>query len=141
MLHVERRFEPFFRPVVDSVLREPAAWLIQYLINLQRTDEGLAIAEERAEPDEEQHLQAIIETMAAYMRQHWQPGNYQRAGNTKTHGVVRGTVTIRDDMPAACRKGVFATPKPTPPGCASPAPDRTGRATSTMSVSSVAPSS
>ena len=111
MLHVERRFEPFFRSAADSVLREPAARLIQYLINRQRTDDGLAIAEERAEPDEEQHLQSIIETMADYMRQHWQPGNYQRAGNTKTHGVLRGTVTIRDDMPAAYRKGVFATPK------------------------------
>ena len=24
-LHVERRFEPFFRPAVDAVLREPLA--------------------------------------------------------------------------------------------------------------------
>ena len=28
-LHVERRFEPFFRPAVDAVLREPLANLIQ----------------------------------------------------------------------------------------------------------------
>jgi hypothetical protein len=114
MLHVERRFEPFFRSAVDNALREPGAALIQHLINRQRRPEGLGIAEERAEPDEEQHLQSMIDSMAAYMRQHWQPGNYQRAGNTKTHGLVRGTVTIRDDMPAAYRKGVFATPKTYP---------------------------
>jgi hypothetical protein len=111
LLHLERRFEPFFRPAVDAVLREPSAALIQYLINRRRRDAHLAIAEERPQPDEEQHLQAIIDTMAAYMRQHWQPGNYQRAGNTKTHGVVRGEVTIRDDLPPQFRRGVFAEPK------------------------------
>ena len=110
-LHVERRFEPFFRPAVDAVLREPLANLIQYLINRQRQDEGLKLAEERPLPGEEQALQTIIDTMAEYMRQHWQPGHYQRAGNTKTHGVVRGTVTIRDDLPEHMRRGVFAEPR------------------------------
>ena len=111
MLHIERRFEPFFRPAVDAVLREPSAALIQYLINRQRRDDGLGLAEEHEQPGEEQHLQSIIDTMAEYMRQHWQPGNYQRAGNTKTHGVVRGEVTIRDDLPSRFRHGVFAEPK------------------------------
>ena len=110
-LHVERRFEPFFRPAVDAVLREPAAALIQYLINRQRQDEGLGIAEESSQPEEEQHLQTIIDTMATYMRQHWQPGNYQRAGNTKTHGVVRGEFTVREDLSPQFRYGVFAEPK------------------------------
>jgi hypothetical protein len=114
LLHLERRFEPFFRAGVDAALREPAAAFIQFLINRQRRDDHLAIAEERAEPDEERHLRAIIDTMAEYMREHWQPGNYQRAGNTKTHGLVRGTVTIRDDLPAAYRKGVFAVAKTYP---------------------------
>ena len=63
-LHVERRFEPFFRPAVDAVLREPLANLIQYLINRQRQDEGLKLAEERPLPGEEQALQTIIDTMA-----------------------------------------------------------------------------
>jgi len=111
MLHVERRFEPFFRPVVDAVFRAPSAAAIQYLINLRRRDEHLGIAEEREQPDEERHLQSIINTMAEYMRRHWKPGNYQRAGNTKTHGLVRGEVTVRDDLPPQFRRGVFAEPK------------------------------
>jgi hypothetical protein len=110
-LHVERRFEPFFRPAVDAVLREPLANGIQYLINRNRRDEGLKLAEEQVLPGEEQALQVIIDTMSEYMRQHWQPGDYQRAGNTKTHGVVRGTVTIRDDLPQHMRQGVFAEPR------------------------------
>jgi hypothetical protein len=111
MLHVERRFEPFFRPAVNALLRTPSAAMIQFLINLQRRNENLALAEERLQPDEEQHLQSIIDTMAEYMRRHWPPGNYQRAGNTKTHGVVRAEVTIRDDLPANFRRGVFAEAK------------------------------
>jgi hypothetical protein len=49
-LLVERRFEPFFRPAADAVLREPLARLIQYLINRQRNDEGLKLAQEKALP-------------------------------------------------------------------------------------------
>jgi hypothetical protein len=110
-LHVERRFEPFFRPAVDAVLREPLAWVLQWLINRGRRDEGLGLAEERAEPGEEEHLQTMIDCMAEYMRRHWPPGNYQRTGNTKTHGVVRGEVTIRADLPETFRRGIFATPR------------------------------
>jgi hypothetical protein len=111
MLHVERRFEPFFRPAVNALFRSPSAAMIQFLIRLQRKNEHLALAEEQLQPDEEQHLQSIIDTMAAHMRQEWPPGNYQRAGNTKTHGVVRGEVTILDNMPAPFRRGIFAEPK------------------------------
>ena len=49
--------------------------------------------------------------MAAYMRAHYTPGEFQRAGNTKTHGVVRGEFTVRDDVPAEWRHGVFAEPR------------------------------
>ena len=114
LLHVERRFEPFFRPAVDAVLREPLAALIQAAINRGRRDEGLALAEERLQPDEEVHLQAIIDTLGEYMRRHWRPGHYQRGGNTKTHGVVRATFTVRDDLPPSYRRGLFAEPKTYP---------------------------
>jgi hypothetical protein len=113
-LHVERRFEPFFRPAVDATLREPLAALIQFLINRQRQPDGLGIAEEREQPGEEAYLQAIIDTLGEYMKRHWRPGNYQRGGNTKTHGVVRATFTVRDDVPAQCRHGLFKDPKSYP---------------------------
>jgi hypothetical protein len=111
MTHLERRFEPNFRPRLNAVLREPSAWLIQALINRQRRDEGLELAQEKPLPGEDASLDAIIENMAAYMRRHYKPREYQRAGNTKTHGVVRGEVIIRDDIPSHMRRGVFATPQ------------------------------
>ncbi len=45
MMHFERRFEPFFRPALNAVLREPSAALIQKVMNLRRRNEGFALAE------------------------------------------------------------------------------------------------
>ncbi|MBI1877349.1 MAG: catalase family protein, partial [Chloroflexi bacterium] len=84
--------------------------LIQHLINRQRKDEGLQLAEETIAPDEEKSLDAIIDEMADQMRGRFKPGGYERGGNTKTHGIVQATVTIRDDLPEHCRKGIFANP-------------------------------
>jgi hypothetical protein len=113
-LRVERRFEPWFRPAFDRALRDPMAKLIQFLINLRRHDEGLGLAEEHPMPDEETLLRDIIETMAAQMRNHFPIGAYLRGGNTKTHGLVRGTVTVRDDLPTHIRHGIFARPRSFP---------------------------
>jgi hypothetical protein len=66
---------------------------------LRRRDEGLAIAEERIQPDEEKSLQAIIDAFEAQMARLWKPGYYERGGNTKTHGIVRAEFTVRDDLP------------------------------------------
>lgn len=111
LLYLERRLEPWFRPAWNAVFREPGVRLVQFLINLRRKNEGLKIAEERIDPDEEQSLNDIIDLMADQMRGRFKPGGYERGGNTKTHGVLKATVSIRDDIPAHCRIGIFAEPK------------------------------
>jgi hypothetical protein len=111
VLHVERHFDPFFRPVFDAIFRAPSTAMVQFLVNLQRKDEHLAIAEERVLPEEERYLQETIGTMKEYMRQQYQPGSYQRAGNTKTHAIIRAEMTINDDLPPNFRRGIFAEPK------------------------------
>ena len=108
VLEGERRLEPFFRPALNYLLREPSAALLQYLINFRRSDEHLALAQEKAFPWEEKCLDEIIRLMSEQMRGHFQPGRYERGGNTKTHGLVRGTVTIRDDIPERMKRGIFA---------------------------------
>ena len=114
VLHIERRLEPWFRPQLNWLFREPFARVIQYLINLQRKDQGLRLAEEKVDPDEKESLDKIISLMADQMRGRFKPGGYERGGNTKTHGIVRATVTIRDDLPQLYRKGIFATPRSYP---------------------------
>ena len=113
-LHLERRFEPWFRPQVDALVREPLAKAIQALINRRRVDEGLGLAEEKLLPGEEKFTQEIVDRMAAQMRNHFQPVRYERGGNTKTHGLVRGTFTVRDDVPDHMRHGIFAEPRSYP---------------------------
>jgi hypothetical protein len=110
-VHVERRFDPFFRPAFDALLRDPLARLTTALINAKRPNEGLKIAEERPIPDEEQHLQSIISSFDQQMRLLWKPGGFERGGNTKTHGIVRGEFIVHDGLPSHMRRGIYAEPR------------------------------
>lgn len=111
LVQLERRIDPFIRPAVDALLRERLTLWATDRINKRRTDEGLQLAEERVQPDEDVHLQRIITTMSAQMRRLWEAGDYQRAGNTKTHGLVRAEFTVRDDLPEHMRRGIYAEPR------------------------------
>src|SRR5579859_2950105 len=110
-VHLERRIDPFFiRPIIDTFLRDPGSELLTWLINMQRKDEGYKLAEERIQPDEEAHNDDIIASFNAQMRKLWNPGYFERGGNSKTHGIVRAEFTVRDDLPEHLRRGIFATP-------------------------------
>ena len=114
LIRFERRFDPFFRPAFDALLREPLTNLTTFLINSRRKDEGLQLAEESLQPDEEAHLQDIVDTFNAQMRKLWTPGYFERGGNTKTHGLVRAEFSVRDDLPEHLRRGIFASPRTYP---------------------------
>jgi hypothetical protein len=113
-MYFERRLEPFFRPAFNRAFREPLASSIQCLINWRRPNEGLGLAEERVTIDEEDSLNSIITSFGDYMRRTYRPGTFERGGNTKTHGIVRAEVTIREDLPEHMRRGIFATPRSFP---------------------------
>src|SRR3954451_4595134 len=113
-LHLERRLAPFFRRPFDALLRDPLTALTTKLINWKRRrerDDTLALAEERLQPHEEALVQEIIDAFAEQLRGLWKPGHFERGGNTKTHGVVRATLTIRDDLPENLKRGIFAEPR------------------------------
>ncbi len=109
-IRIERRIDPFFRPLADKIFRDPLSRFVTALINKRRKDEGLGIAEERSQPDEEAHLDDIIASFDAQIHRLWNPGHAERGGNTKTHGIVRGEVTIRDDLPETMQHGIFSEP-------------------------------
>jgi len=110
LVHLERRFDPFFRPAFDAVLRDPLAKLTTALINMRRPNEHLKIAEEKLMPDEEVYLDSIVSSFRTQMRDLWKPGGFERGGNTKTHGIVRGEFIVHDNLPAEFRHGVYAQP-------------------------------
>ena len=41
----------------------------------------------------------------------WKPGAFERGGNTKTHGIVRGEFIVHEGLPGTFRHGIFAEPK------------------------------
>ena len=114
LIHLERRFDPFVRPVFDAVLRDPMARLTTALINRKRPNEGLRIAEEKPLPGEEEHLASIISTFEKQMRGLWKPGGFERGGNTKTHGIVRGEFVVHQNLPQQLRHGIYAEPRTYP---------------------------
>src|ERR1039458_3442249 len=111
LMHLERRFDPFFRPAFDAVLRDPIARLVTAWINSRRPNDGLKIAEERLLPDEESFLDSIIAGFEEQMRLLWTPGKFERGGNTKTHGIVRGEFIVHDNLPARLRHGIYSEPR------------------------------
>jgi hypothetical protein len=45
------------------------------------------------------------------MRLLWKPGGFERGGNTKTQGIVRGEFIVHDNLPPKFRHGIYAEPK------------------------------
>jgi hypothetical protein len=111
LLQLQRRIDPWMRPAFDAVLRDPIARLTTALINWQRPNEGLKLAEERIQPDEEALTQSIIDTFKEQMRGLWKPGGFERGGNTKTHGIVRAEFIVHDGLPPQFRHGIFKEPR------------------------------
>jgi len=111
LIRLERRFDPLLRPAFDAFLRDPLARFTTALINRQRTDEALAIAEERLLPDEESFTDSIVKSFTRQMTDLWKPGGFERGGNTKTQGIVRGEFTVHEDIPVHMKRGIYATPQ------------------------------
>jgi hypothetical protein len=111
LLRLERRFDPFLRPAFDALLRDPLARFTTSLINKRRVDEGLAIAQEKLMDDEERFTDSIIASFNTQMRDLWKPGGFERGGNTKTQGIVRGEFIVHDDIPPHMKRGIYARPQ------------------------------
>nr|MDQ2659826.1 hypothetical protein [Verrucomicrobiota bacterium] len=111
LLHLERRFDPFVRPIFEATLRDPLAKFVTGLINRKRPNEGLKIAEEKLLPDEEAFVDSVIASFEQQMRKLWKPGGVERGGNTKTQGIVRGEFIVHDNLPEKFRRGIYAQPQ------------------------------
>ena len=111
-LHLERRIEqPFLRPAFDAVLRMPIALATTWLINVRRSREAVGLAEETPLSGEDDAVETMIDEMRRHLVRDFPRGGFERAGNTKTHGLVRGELRIHDNLPERLRKGLFATPE------------------------------
>lgn len=106
-----RRLCPECRNAFDDLFREPIFSLAQFLVNLGRKNERLALAEEKIMPDEEAVTRQITDQMCAFMEKHYRNSVALRAGNTKTHGLLKADFTVLPDLPDELRQGIFQTPR------------------------------
>ena len=65
-------------------------------------------------PQEDEFVQSVIEAFRQQMTGLWRPGKFERGGNSKTHGIVRGDLIVHEGLPQHLRHGVFAEPRTFP---------------------------
>jgi hypothetical protein len=106
-----RAISPALRDAFDRRFQPRIISAVQALVNLRREKPDLGIAEERLMPDEEAITRQIIETMNEALLKRYKTRTAERAGNTKTYGVVRAEVTVPDGLPNDVRVGVFERPR------------------------------
>lgn len=109
LIGIARRLDPYYRDGFDRLLRPPIERAAQYLLRRRLKDEGLAIAGEKPGPREQAVTREITDTMNAFLiREYKDTGKVaERAGNTKTHGLVNGVFTVNRELPRRLQVGVF----------------------------------
>ncbi|MCI0507461.1 MAG: hypothetical protein L0Z73_15310, partial [Gammaproteobacteria bacterium] len=115
-IRISRRLDPYYRDHFDAVFQKPIMVLTQFFINLFRKRENLRIAEEKPLPGEQQIVTQIAEQMNLFLRKHYENKNAiaERAGNTKTYGLLKASFTVRPDLPKELAVGLFREPNTYP---------------------------
>src|SRR5687768_7341962 len=107
-LRASRRFDRYWRDAFDDVARDTLVAMTQFVINLLRRKDRLGIAEEGLIPGEERIAQEITAEMSLFIRRTYEGRVALRAGNTKTHGLLRAWFEIEPDLPPQFAHGLFA---------------------------------
>src|SRR5665213_3554876 len=111
LIGIERRFDPHFRPAFDRVFQRPIAHCAQWVVRRLHPSRETRLCQEMEIPGETKAAEDITALMSRFTEQRYSGGRTaERAGNTKTYGVVRAECEIFADIPAAMRHGVFAEP-------------------------------
>lgn len=112
LLYLTRRATTL-RRAFDAVLQRPLTELLQAWARARRhhgnVDADLALAEERELPGERAAMRAITTEMSAFLRRHYPNGGAERAGNTKTYGLLEASLEV-PPLPADLSVGLFARP-------------------------------
>lgn len=104
-----RRLDRLYRDQFDRLLRGPLEALVQGFIRMQQPHEGLALGEENLSEDEIDHTRDITDSMTRFLSREYRDKarTAERAGNTKTYGLVRGTFKVDPDLPTRLQTALF----------------------------------
>ena len=101
------------------------ARLVTAIMNKRRQDEGLGLAEEKAQPDEEAHLDGIITTFTPRSSGSGTPATSSEQEHQEQAGIVRAELTVRDNLPGEhAARNLRRAPQLSRPRFAFPGPAR-----------------
>lgn len=110
LVGLEHRVDPYFRDAFNAVLQRPLVEVTQLLLRLLHANHETRLCEEIPIAGEAEITQQIRDQMARFTEREYQGRIAERAGNTKTYGVVRGDFVIREDVPEGLKQGIFGRP-------------------------------
>ena len=99
------------RNAFDRLFQQRITDLCQRVIHRRRArfsvDANMALCEERVLPGEVETTARITQQMTAFLLKHYRTGIAERAGNTKTYGLLKAKFIIETDLPDELRAGLF----------------------------------
>ncbi len=127
LVTLEHRVDPYFRDAFNWLFQRPIVEVAQIVLRTLHRNPETRLCQEIPVENEAALTEGIKDAMAQYTKREYTGRIAERAGNTKTYGVVRAEFSVLEDIPAAYKHGIFAEPKSYPawirfggPGPASP---------------------
>src|SRR5437773_2191775 len=108
LLTLEHRIDPLFRDAFNWLFQRPLAAIVQFLLRLFHRNRETRLCQEIAIDRERELTLEITDQMRRFVQREYAGAVAERAGNTKTYGVVKGEFEVLPDLPAHMRHGVFA---------------------------------
>lgn len=108
LVALEHRVDPYFRDAFNWLFQRPTVEVTQWLMRLFHRNPETRLCEEILLPEEEAIASAITDAMARFTQREYEGRIAERAGNTKTYGVVRAEFHVLEDIPATYKHGVFS---------------------------------
>src|SRR5688572_25193998 len=98
LVTLEHRVDPYFRDTFNKLFQRPLAEVAQLLLRLLHRNDETSLCQEIPIAGEEEITRKIKDHMARFTEREYDGRIAERAGNTKTYGVVRGTFQVREDL-------------------------------------------
>ena len=114
LVTLEHRVDPYFRDGFNALFQRPLVNMVQFFLRLLHKNPETNLCQEIVEADEPEIAAAITEQMKEFTAREYKGRVAERAGNTKTYGVVRAEFRVVGDIPPVFKKGIFAEPKTFP---------------------------
>ncbi len=105
---LEHYVDPYFRDAFNAVFQRPLVEVTQFFLRLLHPNPETQLCQEIASAGETELAAAIAFEMEKFTKREYRDRVAERAGNTKTYGVVRAEFEVLPDVPSRFRKGFFA---------------------------------